>query len=504
MHEKGRIEAAKILALSAHALGLMEDSFNYLQECLPYFIEKQDFTTLAHLYNLESFIYQQLVAPNQRLEASKKSSRCAEESGNKELLIRSLNNLGDAYLAANCTDDAIETFNRIQHELSEDDVFMRAVIQCNLAEAHLINGDFSSAHNSIGITLSTIEANNIHSLREASLIILGRIFLAESKFNQLVNLIEQWETLSTLISDASNLNDTVRLSLNSQIELNDLKIAAFEGMEDFESAFKLKKHNEFLQEKKNKDVSNNAISLFKLRNEINQLKSDSAQLTELVDKRTEDLKNAWNELRRKEAKSKTILNHSSNAIILLNADKEIIEINERGIHWFGKKTIGLSLLDLFDFDADVKNTVANDINRLLHIQDKQAASLRYEFKLKLNDCLIHFDTTISKLESEQSTHAVAFLHDITAHKELEELRLNELQLESAITALNELLHEKKSPKKAFDQFLHQLSEQLNFCEAQLFWFYESDKSIRSVSSYAKYVFLSPEENEDERSADSLL
>lgn len=503
LYQKGRIEAAKILAFSSHTLGLIEESFNYLQECIPYFYEQQDFATLAHLYNTESFIYQQLLAPDQRLESSKKSSRFAQESGNQELLIRSLNNLGDAYLAKNYVPDAIDTFNRIQNELEKEDNFMRAVVQCNLAEAHLINGDFRSAHISIEHTLELIEAYGIQSLREATLIILGGIYLAENKFDELLKLIEQWEDSSIKFSDKGNLSDTVRLSLNLQIELNELKISAFEGLNNFESAFLLKKHNESLLDRKNKDAANHTIALFNLRNEMNQLKTDSAQLTELIDKRTIDLKQALNELRIKEAKSKTILNHSSNAIILLNAENEIVEINERGILLFGNNLIGLNLLDLFQFEAEAKNTITAEIKRLLRIQSKQSSSLSYEFKIKLNDSWIYFDTTISKLESEQNAHSVAFLHDITAHKELEELRLNELKHESAITELNTLLHEKKTTKKVFDIFLIQLSEQLNFRKAQLFWFYEADKSIQSVSAYAKN-FLQLADKEDETTSDFFL
>lgn len=503
LYKKGRIEAAKILAFSSHAIGLIEESFNYLQECIPYFYEQQDFATLAHLYNTESFIYQQLVAPDQRLESSKKSSRFAQQSGNQELLIRSLNNLGDAYLAKKYVAEAIDTFNRVQNELEKEDNFMRAVVQCNLAEAHLINGDFKSAHISIEHTLELIEAHGIESLREATLIILGRIYLAENKFDELLKLIEKWEDNSNNFSDKGNLSDTVRLSLNLQIELNELKISAFQGLNNFESAFLLKKHNESLLDRKNKDATNHAIALFNLRNEMNQLKTDSAQLTELIDKRTMDLKQALNELKIKEAKSKTILNHSSNAIILLNAQNEIVEINERGILLFGNNLIGLNLLDLFQFEAEAKNTITAEIKRLLRIQSKQSSSLNYEFKIKLNDSWIYFDTTISKLESDQNVQSVAFLHDITAHKELEELRLNELKHESAITELNALLHEKKTTKKVFDIFLIQLSEQLNFREAQLFWFYEVDKSIRSVAAYAKN-FLQLGAKEEEITSDFFL
>jgi signal transduction histidine kinase/PAS domain-containing protein len=488
MYEKGRIDATKILALSAHSLGLLEESFNYLQECLPYYNENKDFATLAHLHNIESFIYQQLNEPFKRLDASLKSSLFSEHSGNNELLIRSLNNLGDAYLAADLITDAINTFNRILDTLSTENLFMRAVVHCNLAEAYLKNGDFSHAHNSIGITLSTIEANQIHSLREASLIILGRIFLAEANFTQLILLIEQWESQSNSLIDTNHSTDAVRLSLDSQIELNELKIAAYEGMRDFESAYTLKKHNDSLRELKNKDLSTHAMALFNLRNEINQLKTDSAQLTELVDKRTKDLNNVLHELRRKEAKSKTILNHSSNAILVLNAVGEITESNEKGLIWFGKQLNGLRFLDLFNLEDEEKTSLTHKMNKLLHVEDKTANELQFELTLHNKNNSYYFEATVSKLDLEATAQAVVFLHDITVHKELEQLRLHELKLETALAELNELLHHQNDSKNTFSLFLSALVAQLNFSEAQLFWFYEEDNSMHAVASHAKYVF----------------
>jgi signal transduction histidine kinase/PAS domain-containing protein len=504
LYEKGRIDATKILALCAHSLGLLEDSYNYLEECLPYYEETQDFATLAHLHNIESFIYQQLNEPHKRLEASEKSRLYAEKSGKNELLIRSLNNLGDAYLATNRISDAITTFNHVLEVLSTDNSFMRAVVHCNLAEAYLKNGDFSSAHDSIGITLSTIEANQIHSLREASLIILGRIFLAEANFDQLLSLVQQWESITNTLVESDNSTDEVRLSLDSQIELNELKIAAFEGMSDFEAAFKLKKLNDTLIERKNKDLSSHAMALFNLRNEINQLKTESANLTELVDKRTKDLNHALHELRRKEAKSQTILNHSSNAIFVLNNESEITESNEKGVIWFGKQLKGLRFLDLFYLGEDEKVGLTNKINRLLHIEDKLSNELQFELAFQRESRTCFFEATVSKLDLEETRQAVVFLHDITVHKELEQLRLQELKFESALAELNELLHIEDDTTRLFSLFLGKLVDHVQFSEAQLFWFNEEDRAIRGVASHANFILNLDTDGERELTSEQIL
>jgi signal transduction histidine kinase/PAS domain-containing protein len=486
MHQRGLADACRNLAFSSHALGFIEDSFDYIQECVSFYLEEQEYTTVAHLKNLESFIYEHLGDHEKRITSSQQSCEFATKSENKELIIRSLNNLGDSFLAAKNIDQAIQTFEKVLDELSHDDNFMRAVVHCNLADAYNIKGNFAQAKTCIEYTINTIDSFNIPSLREASVIILGRILIAEQNFTEVLSLFEHWGISNSPTNNKPQVNEVVRLTLNTQIEINELKIAAYEGLANYETAYKLIKQNEEIKSLKNKEDSGQARSLFYLRKEINLLKTNSEELNQLIDKRTGELNHALTELRRKEEKSKTILNHSSNAILLLNSECEIIETNTKGELWFGEDVIHRPFFDIFTLEPDQESTVKKSVNRLLYIEGMQPSSLQFELFILSSESVRYFDITIIKLEAAQNTQLVAFLHDVSVHKELEQLRLQELNFESAVSKLNERFQRQTNIKSIFEIYLQEVAENLNLKEAHLFWVENNPHTIQSVASFANY------------------
>ncbi|MCK4677776.1 MAG: PAS domain-containing protein [Bacteroidales bacterium] len=119
----------------------------------------------------------------------------------------------------------------------------------------------------------------------------------------------------------------------------------------------------------------------------------------------------------------TLLRVSNDGILITDASRNIIEVNDAFCSFIGQKRKVIIGSDLFKWlDMFSEDAAENWIKLEKAVQSKQVVS-NYEIQLLLNNEIRYFDVKASlleKIENEEQGHIISNWHDITERKKAEE------------------------------------------------------------------------------------
>jgi two-component system cell cycle sensor histidine kinase/response regulator CckA len=170
------------------------------------------------------------------------------------------------------------------------------------------------------------------------------------------------------------------------------------------------------------------ISLeYDLSKDKEQLETYSTKLEDLVDERTKNLKESESRLRESESKLRSLFEHATDGIMILDRDGKILDANKEAceIHGFDKDALVGANIELLDTNKN-KSLFKERIERILN-----GGSLLFEAQHYRKDgSKVSLEVTANAIETDGNVLIQSFLRDITEKKKLQEQLLQSQKMES--------------------------------------------------------------------------
>ena len=170
------------------------------------------------------------------------------------------------------------------------------------------------------------------------------------------------------------------------------------------------------------------ISLeYDLSKDKEQLETYSTKLEDLVDERTKNLKESESRLRESESKLRSLFEHATDGIMILDRDGKILDANKEAceIHGFDKDALVGVNIELLDTKKN-KSLFKERIERIL-----KGESLLFEAQHYRKDgSKVSIEITANAIETDGNVLIQSFLRDITEKKKLQEQLLQSQKMES--------------------------------------------------------------------------
>jgi PAS domain S-box-containing protein len=166
---------------------------------------------------------------------------------------------------------------------------------------------------------------------------------------------------------------------------------------------------------------------YDLAKDKEQLGTYSTKLEDLVDERTKNLKESESRLRESESKLRSLFEHATDGIMILDRDGKILDANKEAceIHGFDKDALVGANIELLDTNKN-KSLFKERIERILN-----GESLWFEAQHYRKDgSKVSLEVTANAIETDGNVLIQSFLRDITEKKKLQEQLLQSQKMES--------------------------------------------------------------------------
>jgi PAS domain S-box-containing protein len=166
---------------------------------------------------------------------------------------------------------------------------------------------------------------------------------------------------------------------------------------------------------------------YDLSRDKEQLKTYSNHLQDLVEDRTKELKDSESKLKKSESMLRSLFEHATDGIMILDRDGKILDANKEAckIHGFDKDALVGANIELLDTEKD-KSLFKKRIERIL-----KGESLLFETQhFRKNGSKVSLEVTANAIETDGNVLIQSFLRDITEKKKLQAQLLQSQKMES--------------------------------------------------------------------------
>jgi len=430
-YQKGIADSRRTLAIAGLSMGLHAESYEHAIAASKYYNEVGDMRNEAMVLNTLGAIYDYLNDYENRLQANLRSLELRKRSGDNEGLLRSMNNTGDTYTRIGEYEKALALFDECLVLLDESRQNMRAIVMSNIGEVYMLQGRDDEALEQLRKSLAIAKEVKYVGIILADLIMLS----------QLANKAGRPQEAITLLEDALNYIDE-NTGRNEMAEIHLGLSKAWATMGDAHKA--LEQHRIFYQyqeqhlnEKKIKEIRG-----MQFRHEITELQSQTAQLEKVVQERTRQVENTLEEMRKKEAATRQILENALDGVVGMDSRGRINRWNKRAEEIFGWKleeVLGKRLGETI-VPQHHREGHENGFSRFVQTRQSHMLDTRIEIEaLHRSGRLFPIELAITAIEDEDGPSFNAFINDISERKQIERERQQDLEVEQAVNQFSQTL-----------------------------------------------------------------
>lgn len=317
-YKKGLAESQRTIGISALSLSLYAEAYeNALHSC-SLFREMGDKINEAITLNTLGGIYDYLGDIDNRLQANLRSLQLRKEAGDEEGYVRSLNNTGDTYIKLGEYEKALALFTECLEKIGNRPR-MEAIVLCNIGEVYLLTKRYSEAKTTIEKSLAAGKKTEYHPIVVADLMMLARMELIGQHNAEAIKLLEEACVLAEKVNVKGDLAEIHRMFSEAYNNLENHKKAYEHHCKFFEI------REQVVSEKKMLEMRN-----IQFRHESENLHKAARKLEEQVNERTQELNNAYEELKKSEQEQRINLevemavNHFSTSLFNRNTVDEVL------------------------------------------------------------------------------------------------------------------------------------------------------------------------------------